>query len=245
MLEPIIESDELSQNNVSENNNIGQNWDDENNETLNNWIKECSRQQYIYDYVLDRIITKSKRIKIILLILSSIQSLVSVADLGFSDNVYQIPTWIIKSIIAIISILTVIFTQYLSLEKIEENIKRYTTYTNFIDDFLSDLIPTANIKIALRPDGNKYILEQKEIYEKIQKDSPYVIQSYWNDGLAEYHKYILGISDAHYARKRKIYDNCTINARHLTLMEESTNDNNKSVSVHQNEECTDDVVNNV
>jgi hypothetical protein len=184
--------------------NKGGNWDAANINTLNNWIKECNKQQFVYDSVLDKIINKSKKIKVFMLILCAIQSLISVSNLGIndSDNIYV--TWTIKIVLSLISAFTYIFTQYMTLEKFEETIKSYTLYIETIGNFLSDMVTTADIKVELRPNGDQFILDNKDNYSNIFRKSPYIKQSYWMESLKEYSCYILTIGEGNDYNSRKI-----------------------------------------
>lgn len=187
---------------------IEKNWDDGNINTLHTWIRECNKQQFIYEYVLDKIITKSKKYKVVILILCAFQSLISVSNLGINEEDHYHITWTIKVLLSVISAITYILTQIMTLEKHEDSIKKYTVYTDTIESFLSNMISTADVKISLRPDGDIFILENKDMYSKIYRDSPYISQSQWKQGMNEYLKYLENLEQGtnYLSRKRRLYD---------------------------------------
>lgn len=191
----------------------GTNWDADNISTLNEWIVDCNKQQFIYDYVLDKILSKSKIVKILMLILCAVQSLISVSNLGVGDdtNVYMV--WSFKIVLSVTSALSYILTQYMTLEKYEDIIKSYTSYTESLGNFLSDLTATSDIKPGLRPDGDKFILDHKDVYTNIFEKSPYMAQSDWTQAIAQYAIYLKNIdngTDDYHGRKRNAYSRYVI-----------------------------------
>jgi hypothetical protein len=182
----------------------GINWDEENINTLDNWISECVKQHFIYDYVLDKIIMKSKITKIIMLIVCAIQSIISVTNLGIQDNIYMM--WAFKILLSISSVTTYIITQYTTIEKIDDDIKSYTIYTENIKKFLSNLTATADIKSELRPDGNKFINDHKELYMNICQTNPNMSQGDWNDANSHYTEFLTHLDTNNYhGRNKKAY----------------------------------------
>lgn len=188
----------------------GMNWDRGNITTLDTWIKECNKQQFVYDSVLDKIISRSKAIKVIMLILCAIQSLITVSNLGITENDSNYYLVLgIKIVISVISAITYVLTQYMSLEKFEEDIKKYTSYIETLGNFMSDMVSIADIKLELRPDGDKFIVENKDVYSNIYRTSPYIKQSYWIDSIKDYNKYLDNLDaggNDYKARKRRLYN---------------------------------------
>jgi hypothetical protein len=186
----------------------GINWDQSNTMTLNEWITECNKQQFIYEDVIEKILKKSNLIKIFILILCAIQSLISVCNLGIGDtqNVYL--SWGIKIVLSITSTLTYTLTQYMTLEKYDDNIKSYTSYIENLNNLLSDLTTTSDIKPELRPDGDKFIIDRKDIYMNIYRKCPYIGQTEWKDAIDEYNDYLKHLdtkADNYHGRKRHAY----------------------------------------
>ena len=90
-------------------------------------------------------------------------------------------------------------------------IQQYTQYTQTLDNFLSTIVSIANIKLDLRPDGDKFILENSITYSKIYRDSPYIDQGYWKEGIGDYDEYLACsvVGNNYHARKRRVYDKFT------------------------------------
>lgn len=205
----------------------GINWDQGNITTLNEWIVECNKQQFIYEDALEKILKKSNKIKIFMLILCAIQSLLSVSNLGIGDtqNVYLV--WGFKIVLTITSTLTYMCTQYTTLEKYDETIKSYTSYIDNLNSLLSDLTTTSDIKPELRPDGDKFIIEHKAAYTNIYRKCPHIDQTQWKDAIDEYNEYIRKLDsgdDDYHGRKRHAY------TRYVT---ESVTQNQGQVVVQQ------------
>lgn len=169
---------------------MNMNWDAENIKTLNEWIVECNKQQYIYDFVLDKILTKSKQINVVLLIICAVQSLINVANIGVGDNQNIYVVWSFKVLLGLLSAFSYIFTQYMILVKYDDTIKSYTAYLEGLNIFISDLTSTSDIKPSLRSDGDKYILDHKTMYNNIFQKSPFMNQSDWRDANAQYQIYL-------------------------------------------------------
>jgi hypothetical protein len=187
----------------------GINWDQSNTATLNEWIMECNKQQFIYEDVIEKILKKSNLVKIFILILCAIQSLISVCNLGIGDtqNVYL--SWGIKIVLSITSTLTYMLTQYMTLKKYDDNIKSYTSYIENLNNLLSDLTTTSDIKPELRPDGDKFIIDRKDVYMNIYRKCPYIGQTEWKDAIDEYNEYLKHLDtkvDNYHGRKRHAYN---------------------------------------
>lgn len=173
---------------------LGINWDESNINTLNVWIKECNKQQFIYESVLETVITQAKIFKIFILILCAVQSVVTVTNLGLNEVDHYYAVWFIKVFVSVVSAITYILTQIMTLEKFEELVKNYTLYIESLDIFMSNMVSMADIKIELRPDGDKFILENKETYSMLYRKSPYIKKSYWEQGMKNYINYLKTIS---------------------------------------------------
>ena len=188
----------------------GINWDSGNIATLDTWIKECNKQQFVYDSVLDKIISRSKTIKIVMLILCAVQLLINTSNLGLTDNNSNYYLVLgIKIVVSVISALSYVLTQYVSLEKFEEDIKKYTSYTETLGNFMSDMVSIADIKLELRPDGDKFIVDNKDVYSNIYRTSPYIKQRYWIDSIKDYNNYLDNLDaggNDYRARKRRLYN---------------------------------------
>ena len=185
----------------------GINWDQSNNDTLDNWIKECNKQQFIYEFVLDKIIYRSKIVKIILLILCALQTTITVSNLGINND-NQTLLLCYKIIITIISTITYIITQYATIQKFDDIIKSYTSFIENIDKFLSNLVATSDIKPELRPDGDKFIIDNKNIYMRICQTNPPMEKSYWNNAMTYYTQYLNNLPNGKedfYGQKRNAY----------------------------------------
>jgi hypothetical protein len=187
-------------------------WGKKNNNTLKKWIFDCYKQQFVFEYVIDDVLSKSKGIRLGILILSAIQALLSFSNLGINE--YDYPTILLafKIIVSILSTMIYILTQYMTIEKFENTIKEYTKYTDFIDVLLSKLIATSNLKPELRENGNEFILKYNDTYAEIYKDPPYIKQSYWLAGVKLYNIYEndKNIINNYNSRKRRIIDSSLI-----------------------------------
>ena len=171
----------------------GKNWDSGNTKTLNEWIQYCNKQHYIYDYAIDMIMRKSKIVKIMSLILSALQSFVTVSNISVSDQVSPYLSWTFKIVTSIIAGLMFICNQYTVIVKIDDIIKSYTSYAETINNFLSIIVSTHDMKKELRPDGNKFILQNNSIYINICKTAPHIDQRYWIDGMKQYNNYCANV----------------------------------------------------
>jgi hypothetical protein len=198
----------------------GINWDQANITTLNNWIIECNKQQFIYEDALETILLKSKYIKIFMLILCTIQSAISISNLGIDDNQDIYLVWTFKIILIITSALTYILTQVMALEKYDDNIKSYTSYIESLNILLSDLTTTSDIKFELRPDGDKFILDYKDIFTNIYRKSPYIGQTEWKAAINEYSSYLKNLDsgmDDYRGRKRHTYTRYVVDSGNYSL----------------------------
>lgn len=188
--------------------NRGKNWDADNIDTLNTWIRECNKQQFIYESVLEKIISRSQAVKITLLVLGAIMSLITVSNTAINDTSNIVLLWSVKIGLLILSTTIYILTQFMALQKFEDSIKNYTLYTEEIEKFLSILVTTADIKTSLRPNGDEFISENQGTYAKLYRDSPYIKQTYWKKGNEDYNAYLINknSNSNYHARRRRAYE---------------------------------------
>lgn len=177
-------------------------WDEYNTKTLERWIMECNKQEYIYDSVLEKIKERSKYIKLVLMIITTITMLITTSGLGLNENSNIYIYWTYKILLTVLSTITYGLTSYQKLENYDDIIERYIRYTDKIGNFLASIISISDIKKELRPDGNKYIMDNRKIYSDIYRESPYINQSQWMEGILAYNNYIINIDNNYSSRKR-------------------------------------------
>jgi len=188
----ILQDETKTPNNSSNENNlpIKNDWDYINENTLHLWIQDCDKKRYTYDYALEKLIEKSKFIKITLLIFSAIQTLLSVSILGIT-GLSETTTLCINIILSILSSIIYTFNQYSNIVKFDEMIKIYTIYIENLSDFLSNIVSVADMKSELRPNGNTYIIDKSNIYSSLYKNAPNLDHKLMLKALKEYDKYSL------------------------------------------------------
>jgi hypothetical protein len=168
----------------------GYTWDTDNNETIKKWKVECDRNHFIYSNILDVLMKKSKQIKLVMIILTAIQSLIAISNLGISNDVSQTIIWLIKILTSVISTVSFILTQYLTLQKYDDDIKNITDYLINLKLFLKEITIISNIKNELRPNGDKYITDNEKTYLDIQSKSPTISPKIYQENLQSYDRFI-------------------------------------------------------
>jgi len=133
---------------------------------------------------------KSKNIKLIMIILTAIQSLIAISNLGINNNVSESIIWTIKVLTSIISTVSFILTQYLTLQKYDDDIKNITDYLIHLKLFLKEITIISNIKNELRPNGDKYITDSEKTYLDIQSKSPSISSKIYQDNLQLFEKFM-------------------------------------------------------
>jgi hypothetical protein len=164
------------------------NWDSVNDETLHLWIQDCDKKRFTYDYSLDKLIEKSKCMKITLLIFSAIQTLLTVSILGLT-GLSETTTLCINVINSILAAIIYSLNQYSGIAKFDDTIKIYTIYIENVSDFLSNIVSVADMKSELRPNGNTYILEKSNVYSTLYKNAPNLDHKQMLEAIKEYEKY--------------------------------------------------------
>ena len=89
----------------------GTNWDIDNINTVTNWIKECDKQAYVYEYSFEKVSNVYSHYTRAILIITSIQALISVSNLGLTEEDHPTPVWIIKILISVLATAAAILTQ--------------------------------------------------------------------------------------------------------------------------------------
>ena len=168
----------------------GYTWDTDNNITIQKWKLECDRNHFIYSNILEILMKKSKNIKLIMIILTAIQSLIAISNLGINNNVSESIIWTIKVLTSIISTVSFILTQYLTLQKYDDDIKNITDYLIHLKLFLKEITIISNIKNELRPNGDKYITDSEKTYLDIQSKSPSISSKIYQDNLQLFEKFM-------------------------------------------------------
>ena len=168
----------------------GYTWDTDNNITIQKWKLECDRNHFIYSNILEILMKKSKNIKLIMIILTAIQSLIAISNLGINNNVSDSIIWTIKVLTSVISTVSFILTQYLTLQKYDDDIKNITDYLIHLKLFLKEITIISNIKNELRPNGDKYITDSEKTYLDIQSKSPSISSKIYQDNLQLFEKFM-------------------------------------------------------
>ena len=168
----------------------GYTWDTDNNITIQKWKLECDRNHFIYSNILEILMKKSKNIKLIMIILTAIQSLIAISNLGINNNVSESIIWTIKVLTSIISTVSFILTQYLTLQKYDDDIKNITDYLIHLKLFLKEITIISNIKNELRPNGDKYITDSEKTYLDIQSKSPSISPQIYQNNLQLFEKFM-------------------------------------------------------
>jgi hypothetical protein len=183
-------------------------WGPANTRTVGKWIKESNMQNFIYERIREKMQRKFKRLTLLIMVLSGIQSLLNVSNFGLSEEDYPTIVLVLKIIVTVISTFTFIVTTYIKDSKIEEIIQSYTSYIERLENFLSNLVTIADVKPELRPDGDVFVSENRETYAGIYRDSPYISKGYWNTGMSDYKSYVLDADpekELYCSRKRSNY----------------------------------------
>jgi len=182
-------------------------WSDENDQTIMKWIQESNRQNFVYERVLGILQTKFNRLTLAATILTGIQSLLTVSNIGLNETDYKTLNLVFKIIVAVFSIVSFILLAYVKQFDIGLAIQTYTSYTERLDSFLSNLVSTIDVRPELRPDANKFITDNRIEYAAIYKDSPPIDNSYLQRGLNDYKTYVLANSEKqlYCSRKRANY----------------------------------------
>ena len=168
----------------------GYTWDNDNNITIQKWKLESERNHFIYSNILEILMKKSKNIKLLMIILTAIQSLIAISNLGINNNVSESIIWTIKVLTSIISTVSFILTQYLTLQKYDDDIKNTTDYLIHLKLFLKEITIISNIKNELRPNGDKYITDSEKTYLDIQSKSPLISSQIYQDNLQLFEKFM-------------------------------------------------------
>jgi hypothetical protein len=184
------------------------NWDPQNVATVTKWIKEGDKQSFIYDRVRDSLQKRVKILTVIIMVVSGIQSLLSVSNFGLSEEDYPTLVLVFKIITAVLSTIVFIITSYIKNSRFEDVIQSITSYVEKIENFLSGMVSIADVKPELRPDGDSFVTENRETYAQIYREAPNISKGQWNDGMKDYKNYVLNADpekEIHCSRKRENY----------------------------------------
>jgi hypothetical protein len=184
------------------------NWDPQNTATVTKWIKEGDKQSFIYDRVRDSLQHRVKILTVIIMIMSGIQSLLSVSRFGLDETKHTTLTLVFNIIGAVISTMVFMITTYIKDSKFEDVIQSLTSYVEKLEAFLSGLVSIADIKPELRPDGDSFVSERRETYAEIYREAPNISQRQLQHGIRDYKEYVLNVDpekEIHCSRKRANY----------------------------------------
>ena len=170
----------------------GKNWDNENENTVGHWILKCDKETYIYEVVLEKTKNIYKWITMFILTFGIIQTLLSVAKLGMGTSIDKWIMLCFDIVFAILAGLITLLVNYLKIDKFEDNIQLYTSHVDKLDGFSSNLITTMDMKKELRPNGNIFVINNRDKFNNIIKNGPDIKSSDWKKAKKEYEKYISG-----------------------------------------------------
>lgn len=186
----------------------GTNWDAGNINTVTDWIKECNKEAYIYEYVLEDTSNVYRRYTRAILILTSIQALFTISNLGIEEKTYPDIAFAFKIVLAILATAAAILTQITKEENFETIVGEYNKYIERINNFITTLGSVMRMKIKLRSDGDRFVTDNSERYDDICANPPNIKLSRWKQADSDYKKYLANIksdpeSDTRAGRKRK------------------------------------------
>jgi hypothetical protein len=194
--------------NIEIENLMKNNWGVDNTNTVNKWIQELNKETFIYERITEIIQNKLGNLTMIVFILSGIQSLLNVSNFGIKEEEHPELELVIKIILAVLSLIMSVVTFYISNNKFEDIIQKYTKYTGKLDKFLSNIVPVIKIKPELRPDGDQFVLDNVRDYSDIYAESPYISEKYLDKCYKDYTNYVLNTNthkEIHCSRKRVNY----------------------------------------
>jgi hypothetical protein len=183
--------DDENDDNINNINNISNEiyaWNDDNQSTLSKWIIECEKRLYVYRKVLDICQNHNNRMTLISKVfgymLSLTNSLQTVLDPTTTFS------FILRIVNVILSISNSCIIEYQKNEQHNNNIKSYADYIKDTDTFLSRIKSIDSIKnLELRPNGDEFILSNRELYENIQRNAPHLTRNQWRTHVKEFVKH--------------------------------------------------------
>jgi hypothetical protein len=166
----------ISQNTEEKNQN-------NNEKIIYTWKHKCSKDIYIYNYSSDKLLLKSKLMKIIIVVFASVQFALLTANVGLNNTINQNIILTIKIIIFILSLIMYAIVLYFFVQNYDYTIKEIAEYINDLKIFSKDIINAQNTNQI-----DDFIKINQKIYYNLQNRSPKIDINIYQESLNSYYE---------------------------------------------------------
>ena len=176
------------------NDNVITNWTEANINTLRAWKASLREAIFIYNYVMEKLKKMLNRIKVVLLIFSTLTTLISaIATYALTDTTNYnnvIISLVITILTTLIGAIMSFLNGFIKIYNLDELVQSYTLYIERMDTIYSDISSELILPVALREDAFEFIKREHEIYLNLIKNSPEIDSSENSKALKAYHSYL-------------------------------------------------------
>jgi len=187
------ESDIVDDGHSDDEDNIN-NWSDSHISTLRSWKSSLREALFIYNFVMEKLKKKLNKIKVVLLIFSTLTTLIgAIATYALTDSSNQNNIWVslvITILTTIIGAIMSFLNGFIKIYNLDELVQSYTLYIERMDTLYSDIASQLVLPIQLRANPFEFIKKHHEDYLNLIKSSPDIESSDNALALKAFHEYL-------------------------------------------------------
>ena len=159
-------------------------------DTVSNWNDSCNEIEFIYGRVLDKAKLHLERVQIWMMIIASIDSVISFLQLSINDTDNPEYSFVFKILLTVLSVITTVITSWSAIKKFSQKVQDYSKYTEQLSNFSSKSISELSLTNDLRVNAIEFINDNKDKYQRLMRDIPEISQSDFIAGKKSYAKFL-------------------------------------------------------
>lgn len=165
-------------------------WDAERTSTVDTWIDTSSQLAFIYDIAADSAKYSQEVIQIIILVISTIDMIVSFIQLNVDETESPELSWIFKITLTVSAAINSLLSGVQTIKKYSSKIKSYSGYVEKLTQFAAVASAQITLPLSLRTNASEFILTNQDKYQSLLLEKPNLDQNDYQSGI-------------------KLYDECT------------------------------------
>jgi len=155
-------------------------------DTLEEWKKRGSQIAFIFDSVLEKYTTKIKRYTLVVFMLTSITSLISLGNLGLSEQDYPELSWTVKITNVVISIISAFCAAKIRIMGWQNLVTQSQKYLDTVEAFVATVVSELSLPSQFRSPPEQFILQNKDRFLTILGTAPDIPHSDYLKAMEKY-----------------------------------------------------------
>ncbi len=165
------------------------NWTHNRVGTTRNWAESCSELSFIFGKNRDSFKKNLEKIQITILIIASIDSVISFLQLTLNDTDHYEYVITFKIVLTISAVLTTFISAISTIKKYSQKVQDYSRYVEQLSNFSATVTSELTLPGDLRKDAIDFIRQNKDQYQILVREHPEISQKDFIKAKKSYYKY--------------------------------------------------------